>query len=1342
MSPEEKQLKERVQAKAAKLMSWIAGLSFGAIFGLIFLALSAVAIFSQTETFQTWLRDRVVEAAQDNLDIEIDYQSAELKVFRFFPELNFYGVQLKDQKSDIEAQIDRIGISISAILSLPMLLWNKVYISEARVEGLSYQLSDLAVLEDWKGRLKPKESEGGSFAMQTIVHRISFRDFTLGVDVELEKGPVERLQAELRLDRFNVRIDEKRTRFEGEFSFSRIDLGPYLFQEGTASISDSVLEDSILRLGQFQLQTSEDFFQVSGKLNLAEEPQLDVRASVRVRLENYVKREGLSGEILSEAQLKGTFASLEAEGRLEGRQIYWRDRTWQNLKASWEFDSRRLNISPLEWQQGGERGRLNAELDLQDQSRSQWSLSLVKAPFGEYLGMADPDTRNYGGLVDLEISGRGVPLLSPVQNFQLKGAVEDLRIANSDGSSVYSTEGERVELDFQGSSDQADRFQMRGIVRASFAEIPADLELTRETIDLRVQAELDAPEAGSLFQFSLGAQGDIGLRLQGPLRRPRLELSPDLRLLRLSDMKFEEVGGKFVVIGRELFAEDLRSNTLSLNGGLQLRPKMPGLFENLRFQLSGADLDQIVTSIAPNLKEQAYRARGLASGAGQLNGPINRPTGVGEIAIQDFSLLDDRVRGRQFQSSWRFEDGELQLSNMIVRASRDGGLLQGGLSILPERGLGDMNIKGSQVRLADWFSLFDLGLPFQAVSDFQFEHSIEDSRVSLKANLKDTSIAASRLGDSEFDIRSERGLLSGDFKLIDEQILGKISSSSAEASRVDLRVSNLEVPSLVRVLQNSNLRLNLRGTGQCQIQAAPRRTEQTELVYALNSIKGSACEIQMRESRVLRGNVELHRIEEFRLSLKKDSPESVWAVRVPELNIRTGQRLLRLSGQFSNPKDFRWTLAGEGALDTASYFLNFLNRSSGLLRVDGVWDPKGFHGSVELDDGVLFFQDSPIVVRSGTARLRAENSRFELRTLTGQFRDGELRASGWFQLNQMEVESADIEINMNGPLIEPQTGFRFRLEGSLQLTIDQEDALLAGDLELYEGSFRRRLNLRTDLLRAFQPRETEYRFFEQQESFVDRWRLNIGLVSSEPFVVRNNIAEGEVDLNLRVLGRVGDPNLQGSLSVQRGRFSYFNRTFDILSGAIQFTDPQSNIPRYDIRAQTQVDQYVVAINVAGNADEQRVVYSSDPPLSEREILALVSYGTPPQAPDEVRDEDFSTQAAYAGISFVTGQLQDTLEGALSSDFGIQRFQLYPAFFDETGRTELQLKVGTDLIRNRLELNYFNFVTAEGGHQVELDFRVNRSISLVGGWREVRQGRDQSNVSGDFGGDIIFRFEFD
>ena len=153
--------KRKLIQRVGKLFSWFAGFSLGSLFFGVLVSLVALDVFVRTEFFQTNLKNKIVELAQKNLETDISYESAKVEIFRFYPRLSFSKVQIADRETDSKVDIDRISISISALISIPLLLFQRIYISTAEVDGLSYELTDTEILKDWMQRLNPSRRQNG-----------------------------------------------------------------------------------------------------------------------------------------------------------------------------------------------------------------------------------------------------------------------------------------------------------------------------------------------------------------------------------------------------------------------------------------------------------------------------------------------------------------------------------------------------------------------------------------------------------------------------------------------------------------------------------------------------------------------------------------------------------------------------------------------------------------------------------------------------------------------------------------------------------------------------------------------------------------------------------------------------------------------------------------------------------------------------------------------------------------------------------------------------------------------------------------------------------------------------
>jgi autotransporter translocation and assembly factor TamB len=845
---------------------------------------------------------------------------------------------------------------------------------------------------------------------------------------------------------------------------------------------------------------------------------------------------------------------------------------------------------------------------------------------------------------------------------------------------------------------------------------------------------------GRLYQFDLSGEGSLSGYYGGPYGEMTMLVEPDFALFGLNDHVIEEMDGALKLENRVLFGDPILGKGVEFTGGIffEAGPRGRTFFKDFDFTFSQQASETVLSSLHQT-RDWRVRPISSASGSGVLNGWLLQPRGKGNLIANDFRFGDDRTLGRLAKTNWEFDSSVLYFRDIYVETSRDGGGLRGDMSFRIY-GIRDFNLSGKRVRLGDWMLFFGDPLPFQSLMDFDLEFDEGVNEFEGNFDFYETMIGARVQKKSRMKLRATREEFAGRAELFDGQIILDVQPLSSSASRVKIDVEEFGVTPFVRELHINGVRLPLSGEGTCELRFAALTQQMQPFYRLLYPPNNWSCRVSMQAAELRRGRSLLHSLDPFRLEIEKAENEKI-KFKSEKIRLKTGEESLELAGHFRDFEDLHLKIRGSTSLESASYFLPFLSRSEGKMEMNGYWDSQGFTGSASLSEGLLLFEESPIVVRNVSGNFSSQRSVIDVGQLSGSIREGTLTAGGRFRLKGLDVDSALINLELNGPVFEPQKDVRFRATGPLKLKIENQEALLSGQLSVFEGSFRRRMNLRSDLLDAFKPKQEKYEFFEVDESYVDKWNLDIGLITTEPFIIRNNVADGAIDLNVRVVGTIGQPRLTGRLGLLRGRFNYFNQSFELKSGSVQFVENQKNIPRYDIRAETEIDEYRVFVTFQGDDEEQKIIYSSDPPLSEKEILALVSYGTPPQDQDEIVETDPTTSAAYTGISFVTGQLQDTIEGALSSDLGIRRFQLYPSFYEESGRTELKLTVGTDLIRNRLALNYSNFVSAPEGHEVELDFRLNRNISLVGSWRDA-QDQSTGAISGDIGGDVIFRFEFE
>ncbi len=1319
-----------VLQRVGRLVSWFAGLSLGSLFFGILLTLIILAVFVRTEFFQKNLRDRVVELAQKNLQLDIEYESAEIEVFRLYPRLSFRKVRMEEARSKTPLMIDRVSVSISAFVSIPLLLFQRIHIASAEVEGLQFSLTETKTLNDWMKRLNParrEESKTQSSSFSANIEEIHFQNFKLFVDLSDKDVLKQKISGQFELRDFRLSFDQEEILFEGEFPVRNLELGPIQVESGEMRIVEGRYLGRRLAFERLTVTSGEDEIDLSGTVTGFEKPALNLKASASLEIGNYSKIPA-KGRLDAKMRYQGIWKQGKGSFEFALKEGFIKSRQFDAVEGQLRIRERELDVLDFEFKRGSERITAKGAVGIEGQ-KSELNLKLQDLDLPQWLALIEDHLGVWRGRVSGNLDLRGDILAGAIEGDARLRAI-GYEVHTEEGGLRYAAPDAQVEskLNFKSWEEGV----VQSSVTTAFSQWTSSMRWDAKEFWIDWKGKTDGP-MGRLFYFDLETRGDIEGFYGGPFRAMDLKIVPRLKTIKLNDQIFKNLRGQIDFDEKRQFvANPLEADEFKANGGFLFPRVGETEFFNFSFETKSMSLRTILNSL-PMTKSWAIKPEATAATKAFFHGLLDEPRASGEIFLERFRL-ENESESRTIQSKFRFESGYFRAFDINFEGPSDSGNLKADLLVSTAR-IEALKLTGRRLRLADWANVFGLQSPIQSRADMDFSFDASAGNLSLESVLKETSMGSQVQGDSQISVRSSRA----SFQL-NAQLFGglvRLSTAPENSSIFRLELKRWDLSSVFEELNRGGISWKHSGSGSCRM-PAPRPRAASDLLDYLPSFELFQCNLNFSESALERGGAQLLRLEPFDLGLDKKASQSIeWSS--PLIVLSAARQRLELSGRFRSPQDLVIRMQGRAPLDALSYFFDETARSEGVLEIDGVWSARGYSGAISLSKGLLVFKESPILLREVEAIVRAQNSNFELQSLTGSLREGSLSASGRLQLKGFDLEAMQLTTQLNGTLIEPDSGIRFRSSGPLFIRLEKGQGKVSGQLSISEGRFRKRINLRADLAKMFTPDRSKYEFYVRESSFFDPWRLDIALSTSEPFQVRNNIAEGDFDAQMRIQGTIREPRVIGSAGALRGRFNYFNRSFEIRTATAQFNNPNSNIPRYDIRADTEVGEYRIFISVVGDAATQKVSYNSDPPLAERQILSLVSTGTPPSTSEQAIQDDRTTSAAYAGISFVTGQLQDTIESALSTDFGIQRFQIYPSFYEETGKTELQLKVGTDLIRNRLSLNYSNYLSATGGHLVELDLRVNRSLSLVGSWRDTQKEQRQ-NISGDIGGDLLFRFE--
>ena len=142
----------------------------------------------------------------------------------------------------------------------------------------------------------------------------------------------------------------------------------------------------------------------------------------------------------------------------------------------------------------------------------------------------------------------------------------------------------------------------------------------------------------------------------------------------------------------------------------------------------------------------------------------------------------------------------------------------------------------------------------------------------------------------------------------------------------------------------------------------------------------------------------------------------------------------------------------------------------------------------------------------------------------------------------------------------------------------------------------------------------------------------------------------EVELTgaLQVDQSGGLPRLTGSLEARRGTLELLGRRFRMERGRVHFYGGDDLDPALDLDLTTQLEGVLVHVAMGGTARAPKLELSSEPPMSEGDIMAFLVFG---RRLDEL-DDDQVTLLQERGAEAATSLGVTTLEDRLSRQIGL------------------------------------------------------------------------------------------
>ncbi|MBN2653804.1 MAG: translocation/assembly module TamB domain-containing protein [Nitrospirae bacterium] len=446
---------------------------------------------------------------------------------------------------------------------------------------------------------------------------------------------------------------------------------------------------------------------------------------------------------------------------------------------------------------------------------------------------------------------------------------------------------------------------------------------------------------------------------------------------------------------------------------------------------------------------------------------------------------------------------------------------------------------------------------------------------------------------------------------------------------------------------------------------------------------------------------------------------------VQSLRMRSSASEVRLSGSAVIGKSYDLFLEGQSSLAPMMAFYKNIETLKGdgsfVFTVTGDWEKPKIYGGVELKNGLLGIKYFPYRFTDLNGYAYIDGDKIVIDKSTGNIAGGDFTVSGFAYLSKFRLKKFFVESNVRRVRASISKNFWALMNGSLTYKGDLSAQTILGDVQIINAKYAERLDWKSALLK-FKPKVE----VKREPTPFEKTALNVRVTGSR-LQIDNNVARANISADMLVRGTISSPILLGKAEAVDGTFYFRNNDFKITKGSLDFADPNKINPYFNIAAATSTAGYNIRLNLDGYIDQFSMNLSSDPPLSEGDILSLLAVG---QLGKNLKGAGGGIGAGEA-TSFVTGKLQDVLEDRVRTITGFDRVQIEPYVSKSTGTVSPRITVSKRLMADKLYVTYSSSVNT-GEEQIwKLEYMIGKKTSLVG----VRDER------GALGGDIKFRFEF-
>ena len=284
------------------------------------------------------------------------------------------------------------------------------------------------------------------------------------------------------------------------------------------------------------------------------------------------------------------------------------------------------------------------------------------------------------------------------------------------------------------------------------------------------------------------------------------------------------------------------------------------------------------------------------------------------------------------------------------------------------------------------------------------------------------------------------------------------------------------------------------------------------------------------------------------------------------------------------------------------------------FEIAGSIEKPDIKGALHLSNGMYENPWAGIVIKEINISGDVNNERFVLESLRAK--DGEngtIQAKGWLLFKADEEFPYRLELVLKNDALVRSDNYTLTTDANLTLTGSTKDALLAGSFkvtgaELHIPNRSPAEIYDLDVVEINDSSPKNHKKPAERKKIANNLKLDIHIDAPGRVFIRGRGLDSEWKGKLNITGSAAEASIIGDVSVVRGKYNFFGKSFSLTSGVISFDGRSPPAPELDVIGEHKRTDMTTRIKILGTPSAPKITIESDPSLPSDEILSRLLFG--------------------------------------------------------------------------------------------------------------------------------------